>query len=94
MGTQGQITNFRMPHGDPNAPGGSGTVGGDLLGGFFGMINPYVGMFAPPPHFMPLHPVVLQVKPKAIVMMMRSRICGRPPLGPLCVMDDKGEKRE
>ena len=56
MGTQGQITNSRMPHGDPNAPGGSGTVGGDLLGGFFGMINPYVGMFPPPPHFMPPPP--------------------------------------
>jgi len=56
MGTQGQSTSSSMPHGDPNAPGGSSTIGGDLPGGFFGPINPYVGMFPLPPHFMPSPP--------------------------------------
>ena len=42
-----------MPHGNPNAPGGSGTVGSDLFGGLFGAIDPYVGMFPPPPPFNP-----------------------------------------
>ena len=53
IGTQEQGTSSNMPHGNPNAPGGSDTVGSDLFGGLFGAIDPYVGMFPPPPPFNP-----------------------------------------
>ncbi|RLN13652.1 hypothetical protein C2845_PM09G15480 [Panicum miliaceum] len=56
LGTQGQGASSTMPHGDPYAPGGSGTIGSDPFGGFFGTVNPYVGMFPPPPPYAPPPP--------------------------------------
>lgn len=48
MSTQGQSTSSSMPPVDPYASGGSGPAIVDPLGGFFGLVNPYVGMFVPP----------------------------------------------